>query len=199
MLQAKTITYQYQYCPPVLENVDFTVHAGEIVGLFGPSGCGKSTLGFILAGFLTPQTGEVICQDLPLQQKGYCSVQMIYQHPEMAINPRWKIRKVLHEGNKEYKKYTGQFGIHPSWLDRYPHELSGGELQRIALVRAMTTDTKYIIADEITASLDAGTQALIWQNILPWAKENKVGILAISHNQNLLLKIADRIDSTFKK
>ncbi len=197
MLQAEKIHYRYHHDVPLLEELDCTIEPGEIVGLPGPSGCGKSTLGRLLAGYHTPQAGTISSGGSPLPTGGYCPVQMIFQHPEMSVNPRWRIRKILEEGNTNHAELVRSFGIHQNWLERYPHELSGGELQRIALIRAMTPSTRYLIADEMTASLDPGTQALIWQNVMRWAKSRQVGILAISHDVNLLERICDRIDTTF--
>ncbi|WP_136810819.1 ABC transporter ATP-binding protein [Desulfosediminicola flagellatus] len=199
MLQAEKIHYRYHHDVPLLEELDCTIEPGEIVGLPGPSGCGKSTLGRLLAGYHTPQAGTISRGGNPLQTGGYCPVQMIFQHPEMSVNPRWRIRKILEEGNNDHAELVRSFGIHQNWLERYPHELSGGELQRIALIRAMTPATRYLIADEMTASLDPGTQALIWQNVMSWSKSRDVGILAISHDVNLLERICDRIDSTFTR
>lgn len=199
MLQAKRIYYRYQHDVPLLEELDCTIEPGEIVGLPGPSGCGKSTLGRLLAGYQTPQAGTISSGGNLLPAGGYCPVQMIFQHPELSVNPRWRIRKILEEGNNDHAELVRSFGIHQNWLERYPHELSGGELQRIALIRAMTPSTRYLIADEMTASLDPGTQALIWQNVMRWAKSREVGILAISHDVNLLERICDRIDTSFTK
>lgn len=197
MLQGEMIHYRYNHHAPLLEEVDCTIRSGEIVGLPGPSGCGKSTLGRLLAGYATPQSGTISCEGRPLPKAGYCPVQMIFQHPELAVNPRWKIKKILEEGNSDHRDLLEPFGICENWLERYPHELSGGELQRITLIRAMTPSTRYLIADEMTASLDPGTQALIWQTVMKWAKALKVGILAISHDASLLDRICDRIDNTF--
>jgi peptide/nickel transport system ATP-binding protein/Fe3+-transporting ATPase len=122
---------------------------------------------------------------------------MIFQHAELAVNPRWRIRRIIEEGNCEYGDLLHRFGIRSSWLDRYPHELSGGELQRITLIRAMNPATRHLIADEMTASLDPNTQALIWQTVIPWVKKQQVGLLAITHDRKLLERIADRIDETF--
>jgi peptide/nickel transport system ATP-binding protein/Fe3+-transporting ATPase len=197
MLQAETVVYRYQRHMPLLEGINLTIRPGEIVGLPGASGCGKSTLGRLLAGYLSPQTGAVTYGNRLLPEESYCPVQMIFQHPESSMNPRWKIKKILAEGNQKNADLLQQFGIHSSWLDRFPHELSGGELQRIALIRVMNSDTRYLIADEMTASLDPNTQALIWQSVVPWVKANQVGLLAISHDQKLLARISDRLDHTF--
>lgn len=197
MLQAENISYRYLEQTPLLENANCTIRLGEIVGLPGPSGCGKSTLGRLLAGYHLPQKGTITCQGNPLPKTGYCPVQMIFQHPELAVNPRWHIGKILKEGNNDCGELLHQFGIRSSWMERYPHELSGGELQRVTLVRAMNPSTRFLIADEMTASLDPNTQALIWQTVIPWVKSEQVGVLAISHDSKLLAQIADRIDETF--
>jgi peptide/nickel transport system ATP-binding protein/Fe3+-transporting ATPase len=181
----------------LLEGVDCAVHSGEIVGLPGPSGCGKSTLAKLLAGFVFPQSGKITCNGRPLPANGCAPVQMIFQHPELAVNPRWKISKILAEGNNNCAELLYHFGIHQNQLERYPHELSGGELQRITLIRVMTPATRYLIADEMTASLDPATQASIWKTVLSWAKTEQVGILAISHDTSLLNCICDRIDNGF--
>lgn len=197
MLRADKISYSYNHGLPIIEQLDFTIQPGEIVGLPGDSGRGKSTLGYLLAGYYTPQKGRVFCNEELLRKNGYCPVQMIFQHPELAVNPRWKIKKILQEGNSNYQPLLHQLAIQPDWLERYPHELSGGELQRITLIRAMTPATRYLIADEITASLDPATQAFIWQNLLDWADKNEVGILAISHDMHLLDRISNRIELSF--
>lgn len=199
MLTAEKICYRYHDHPLLLAELDCVIRPGEIVGLSGPSGCGKSTLGRLLAGYDVPFAGTIHCEGKPLPSTGYCPVQMIFQHPELATNPRWKIAKILAEANPDPMALMHQFGIHESWLDRYPHELSGGELQRITLIRAMSPATRYLIADEMTASLDSTTQALIWHAVLRWAKQEQVGILAISHDARLLGHICDRIDCSFSK
>jgi len=197
MLQAEEVCYRYELNTLLLEGVDCTIQSGEIVGLPGPSGCGKSTLARLLAGYAIPRSGRISCDDRPLPAIGFCPVQMIFQHPELAVNPRWKIGTILAEGNSNCSRLLNQFGIHQNMLERYPHELSGGELQRITLIRAMTPATRYLIADEMTASLDPATQALIWQTVLDWARREQVGILAISHDASLLSCICDRIDDSF--
>lgn len=171
---------------------------GEVVGLIGESGIGKSTLASLLTGYLQPSSGTISCDNNLLSGVNGWSAQLVFQHPELAMNPRWKIKKILEEGNTNYTPLLQKFGVATEWLERYPHELSGGELQRVALIRVMNDTTRYIIADEITSSLDANSQALIWTNLLAWAKEKQVGILVISHNINLLRRICDRIDTSFQ-
>lgn len=199
MLTADFLSFAYEKDTTLFDNINFYLYTGEVVGLPGKSGIGKSTLAKLLTGYLQPSSGIIRCDNKPLNNVNGCPAQLIFQHPEMAMNPRWKIRKILAEGNSNYAPLLEKFGIRTQWLQRYPHELSGGELQRIALIRVMNSTTRYIIADEITASLDANSQALIWTNLLAWAREKQIGILVISHNINLLQRICDRVDTSFQK
>jgi peptide/nickel transport system ATP-binding protein/Fe3+-transporting ATPase len=105
------------------------------------------------------------------------------------VNPRWRIDRILREGHPPQLHHLDALGIHPGWLTRYPHELSGGELQRVAIARVLNRQTRYLIADEMTAMLDANTQALIWQVILEFARQNQVGVIAISHDKPLLERL----------
>lgn len=197
MLRAHDVSFRYAQGPPILDLVSLAVAPGEIVGLPGPSGRGKTTLGRILCGYLRPQAGTVTLNGRPLPQSGYYPVQLIFQHPELAMNPRCRIGTILNEATSCSDHILQSLGIRGSWLERYPHELSGGELQRIALARVMNDTTQYLVADEITAMLDANTQAHIWQVLLHWAQEHKVGIVAISHDMHLLHRVAGRIENRF--
>lgn len=197
MLEARRLSYRYDNGPWLLRHLSFRIRPGEVVGLPGPSGRGKTTLGRLLAGYLAPQEGAVTLDDSPLPTGVRCPVQMLFQHPELAMNPRWKAGDIIAEGNPDAGELLDELCISPAWLSRYPHELSGGELQRLAVARAMAPGTRYLVADEMTASLDPNTQALIWGVVLGWARRNDVGILAISHDRALLGRIAHRIDETF--
>lgn len=197
MLKAETVSFRYDGTPWILDRFDFHVAPGEVVGLPGPSGRGKSTLAKILAGHLAPQHGAVTCDGGPLPATGFCPVQLIFQHPELTMNPRWKLGDSLTEGHTPDAATLKRLNIEPSWLSRYPHELSGGELQRLALARVMAPGTRYLLADEMTAMLDPNTQALVWDAVLQWARANAVGVLAVSHDRHLLARVADRIDESF--
>lgn len=197
MLRADSVSYCYQGGPRVLEDVTLHVAPGEVVGLPGPSGQGKTTLGRLLCGYMKPDGGKVTMDDAALPEDVYCPAQLIFQHPELAMNPRCRMGAILNEAGVCDEKILERLGIKTSWRERYPHELSGGELQRVALARVMNSDTKYLVADEITAMLDANTQARIWKILLTWAREQRVGVLAISHDHHLLKKVADRIDNSF--
>lgn len=176
-----------------MEDMDFKIEEGERVAVFAPSGYGKTTLAMLLAGYLKPEKGEILLDGKPLPPKGVCPVQMIFQHPEKAVNPRWKLRKILEEGGIPDISLLDAFGIESAWLDRYPAELSGGELQRFCIARALLIGAKYIICDEISTMLDTITQAQIWNVVLEEAKKKNTGVIAITHNKYLAQRISTRI------
>ncbi len=192
MLEAKNIHFGYDKSRKILNGIDISLGSDEIVGLIGPSGCGKSTFSKILAGYIKAQSGEILYDGKRLP-KGYCPVQLIYQHPEKAVNPKWKMRDVLDEGWNVDEKTLDDLGIRKEWLTRWPSELSGGELQRFCIARALGPKTKYIIADEMTTMLDAITQALIWKVIVKQCRDRKIGLLVVTHNHALADRICDRI------
>ena len=173
--------------------MDLTVESGERVGIMAPSGFGKTTLLKILAGYERPESGEVLLDGTPLERfRGYVPVQMIWQHPEQALNPRWRMRQVLSEGGQVDEESRGRLGIREEWLDRFPSELSGGELQRFCIARALAANPRYLLADEITAMFDAVTQSQIWQALLHEAKERELGMVIVSHSESLLKRICTR-------
>lgn len=193
-LEARRIGYRYPRGPWVFRDASIAVRAGETVGLTGPSGCGKTTLGRILAGYMPPAEGEVSLDGRPLPRTGRHPVQMIHQHPERAVNPRWRMRQTLAEGQAEDAALMEKLGIDGDWLDRWPNELSGGELQRICIARALGPGTRFVIADEMTVMLDAASQAQIWRAVLEKARSESLGLLVISHDLHLLERICDRIE-----
>lgn len=118
---------------------------------------------------------------------------MIYQHPEVAINPRWKMEKILNEGWNPGKELLDEIGIEESWLNRWPSELSGGELQRFCIARALSPMTKFLICDEISTMLDVITQAQIWNLLLKISNKNNLGMLIVTHNIELAKRVSDKI------
>ncbi|MHB9293447.1 peptide/nickel transport system ATP-binding protein [Hollandina sp. SP2] len=192
-IEAKNICFSYGKGKPVLDTVSFTLHSGERTAIIGPSGCGKSTLARILAGYLIPHSGEVLLDGRPLPSKGYCPVQLIYQHPEKAVNPRRKMGKTLTEGWEPDGPFLASMGIEKPWLERYPRELSGGEIQRFCIARALGPETRFIIADEMSTMLDVITQAQIWNALLDIVTARNLGLFVITHNPYLAEKIGARI------
>lgn len=193
-LEAKNIYFRYdQKQNWILENKNFKVDQGEFVAILAPSGYGKTTLAMLLAGYLEPQKGEIRLDGKPLPKKGISPVQLIYQHPEKAINPRWKLKKVLEESGQIDEAILESFGIEQAWLNRYPRELSGGELQRFCVARALMSGAEYLICDENSTMLDVITQAQIWNVILDEAKNRNMGLVIVTHNEHLASRISTKI------
>lgn len=193
LLEGKNISFQYGKEEFILEDFNISIESGERVGFIAKSGYGKSTLAKILAGYLKPTKGEVLLDRKPIPQKGYHPVQLIYQHPEKAINPRWKMKEVLEEGNVFNEEMMKEMGIEKHWLSRYPTELSSGELQRFSIARAMGKETKFLIADEITTMLDVISQAQIWNMVLNQVEKRNLGLLVITHNIHLADRVCTRM------
>ncbi len=193
-LEAKNIYFRYDRKQPwILEDCSVRVDRGECLAISAPSGYGKTTLAMLLSGYIKPVKGEILIDGKALPEKGVCPVQLIHQHPERAINPRWRLKRVLEESGKIDADVLHAFGIEHEWLDRFPRELSGGELQRFCVARALMSGADYLICDEISTMLDVITQAQIWNVVLEEAKKRNIGLIAVTHNMHLAKKIATRI------
>lgn len=193
-LEGKGLTFGYRKKGRVLEAVDLTVEPGERVGLAGPSGRGKTTLCKLLAGYEKPAEGTVLLDGKPLgAYRGLCPVQMIWQHPETAVDPLLKLKDSVSEAGPVGEGLMDALHIQPGWLERYPTELSGGELQRFCIARALAPGVKYLLCDEITAMLDPITQAQIWNVLLAEAERRELGLLIVSHDSALLERLCTRI------
>ena len=222
-LEARDISFAYVPGRPVLEQVSLAVEPGERVAIAAPSGAGKSTLCRLLAGYLEPQAGAVLVDGERVDAHAARSraprpVQLIVQHPEQAFDPLTRMKRSLVEGapragagargeragarsrqaSLEHARATGlfdRFGIRDAWLERLPHELSGGELMRCCIVRALLAEPRYLICDEMTAMLDAVTQAELWRSVLAIADERRMGIVLVSHSPALVRRLATRVYS----
>jgi peptide/nickel transport system ATP-binding protein len=193
MLEARSITFGYaKGDKPLYEDYSLEVAPGERVALVAPSGRGKTTLCRLLAGYERPWSGEVLCDGSPLPSSGTCPVQLIGQHPELAVDPRLRMEKTLAEAGDVSDELLAALGIRQEWMRRYPHELSGGELQRFCIARAVTCRPHYLIADEVSTMLDALTQAQIWHFLLNWQAESGAGLVLVSHSPALVERVATR-------
>lgn len=193
-IEARNVSFRYDERQPwILQDVSLKVEEGERVGLIGPSGYGKSTLVKLMSGYLKPIKGEILLDGEPLSTKGKSPVQLIYQHPEKAINPRWKMKKVLQESGMFRKEVMEALGIEKDWLERYPRELSGGELQRFCVARSLFPGTHFLFADEMSTMLDVITQAQIWSLMLKEVEQRNLGLLMVTHNAELAKKVCTRM------
>ncbi|RYU68436.1 ATP-binding cassette domain-containing protein [Aliivibrio finisterrensis] len=191
MIYLTNATVRYQ--TKLLPLPDIRLAQGGILGLNGVSGSGKSTVAMLLSGFLIPTSGIVVT---PAYDKHKANpVQWVGQHPELSFNPKWTLLKSLKESFRQvdFDSHLKSFSIEKEWLSRYPKELSGGQLQRIALLRALLPTTQYLLCDEITAQLDPITQQSIWTQLLKLSKEKNIGLLIISHEKSLLNSICEKV------
>lgn len=195
-----------------VRGVDIEIRAGETYALVGASGSGKTTLGKVLLMLIPPSRGEIWFKgEMISGRKGSGlallrrRMQIIPQHPEDALNPRWKIgRSVLepyqiHPDLSPDRKIREQMpvlllktGLHPGYADRYPHQLSGGELQRVVIARALALQPDFLVCDEPTSMLDVSVQASIIRLLQDIQEKSSITLLFITHDITLARIIADR-------
>jgi len=195
-----------------VNNVSFSLKQGQTLGVVGESGCGKTTLCRIIMGICPPDSGSiVVCGRNVYKDKNktftQCrDIQFIFQNPVAALNPAFTIRrnlmdyfiinkKVLPDCNLEEQliKLLDMVSLESSCLDRYPHELSGGQCQRLCIARALSTNPKIIICDEITSALDVLTQAQIINMLLELQKQTGVAYVFVSHDMGVIRHMSDEI------
>ena len=195
-----------------VENVNFKIPEGEILGLVGESGSGKTTLGRSIIRLIEPSEGKIFYNNkniIKFKEKEMRELrkdfQIIFQDPFASLDPRKKIFDIISQGlkihakmNKEeiYEKVTTiikDVGLQEEHLNRYPHEFSGGQRQRIGIARALVLDPKFIIADEPVSALDVTIQAQILNLILELKEKYSLTILFISHDLSVINQIADRV------
>lgn len=197
VLEAKNVAFSYPHGRRVLDGVSMRVASDERVALFAPSGFGKSTLCQILAGYLKPDEGEVLLDGAAFdaESRQPNPIQLIWQHPEAAVDPYLRVGSSMREGGEVPPELVTGLGIREEWLGRFPHELSGGELQRCCIARTLAAHPRFIIADEISTMLDAITQAQIWEFLLSYCAEHEVGLVLVTHSEALQRRLATRVVS----
>lgn len=195
ILEAKNLSFRYEESGrKILDQFSLQVDSSERVGILAPSGFGKTTLCKILAGYEEPETGTVLMDGKSLYSyKGYCPVQMIWQHPEQAVNPRLRMRNVFEEGDQVETELIKKLGIELDWMNRFPTELSGGELQRFCIARALGKRTRFLLADEISTMLDLITQSQIWHFLMEETQRRGIGMIVVSHSPELVEKVCTRV------
>ena len=193
-VEVNNVSFRYNSSSPwVLKDVSLKVKSGERIGLVGPSGYGKSTLAKIIAGYMKADSGKILYDGKEFENNAFSPIQLVYQHPEKAVNPRLKMDKILYEGWNVEDKLLKEFGIEKSWLKRWPGELSGGELQRFCIVRALSPKTRFLVCDEISTMLDVITQAQIWNSLIKICNRNNIGMIVVTHNMALAKRVCNRI------
>ena len=195
---------------PVLEDISFDVQEGEILGMTGASGSGKSTLIRCIMRLIPVDSGQIVLNGTNLlqlssreMQETRKEMQMVFQNPVSALNPRKSIRASMEEpfrihalpGNPhtEITEIFTKLRLRRELLERYPHQVSGGELQRICLGRMLLLRPKLLLLDEPTSMLDVSVQAQIISILREIRKEYPMTLLFVSHDLSLLKAVCDRI------
>jgi peptide/nickel transport system ATP-binding protein len=197
-------------------NVNLELVRGETLGLVGESGSGKSTVGRLLLRLLRPDTGTITFDGHSLEELGPRAMrglrprmQIIFQNPYSALNPRMTAEEIvgfnlrpLGVGAKEHReRVLGAFrlvGLGSDFLGRYPHQLSGGQAQRVGIARALVSSPDFIVADEIVSALDVSVQAEILALLMDLRARLRLTTLFISHNLSVVRYVSDRAAVMYK-
>ena len=196
-----------------VEDVTFDIRRGETLSLVGESGCGKSTVARLLVGLYAPTAGSVrfFGHDLaelntprgrPLRQK----LQMIFQDPYASLNPRWRVADIIAEPLRAHgvlsertaitarvDELLQQVRLSPADKEKYPHQFSGGQRQRLSIARALATKPEFLVCDEPTSALDVSVQAQVLNLMKDLQRAMGLTYLFISHNLAVVHHISDRI------
>lgn len=195
-----------------IDDVSFEIEEGKTLGLVGESGCGKSTLSRVILKLIKADGGRIFFQGKEISNYSFSqmrelrgNMQIIFQHPDSALSPKktinnsliepLKIHKVYKNGESEelIKHYLKFVGIGEEILSRYPHQVSGGQIQRVVIARALLLNPKFIILDEPTSMLDVSVQAQVIEVLKKAQRKFGITYLFISHDIDLVRAISDEI------
>lgn len=196
-----------------VDGVSFDLMAGETLGIVGESGCGKSTLARAIIRLVDATAGEAIWMGRDLLKLSDADmlavrkdIQMIFQDPLASLNPRMTAGEIIAEPLKTHfkgmkkperrekvQRMMEKVGMDPTLINRYPHEFSGGQCQRIGIARALITNPKLIICDEPVSALDVSVQAQVVNLLMKLQKELGISLLFIAHDLSVVKHISNRI------
>lgn len=190
----------------VLKNISFELKQRECLGIIGESGSGKSTLGRLLAGIEKPDRGEVLFDGSPITDRSARSgnISAVFQDCHSSINPYYTVERAImeplrklgiarEERSDRIDALLRQVGLNSSYRRKYPHELSGGEAQRVCIARAVATGPRCLLLDEAVSSLDGTVQAQVLELLIDLRQVYDIAYLFISHDLQAAAYICDRV------
>ncbi|MBN1469811.1 MAG: ABC transporter ATP-binding protein [Fusobacteriaceae bacterium] len=181
----------------VLKGVSFTMAKGKCIGLIGESGSGKSTLGRIILGIEKPSSGEILLEK-------NTKISVVFQDYTSSVNPSYKVKDIIEEAlsaivknskerEKEIINLLDKVGLNETFINRYPHELSGGQLQRVCIARAISIKPDFILLDEAVSSLDINVQVQILDLLKKLKVEDNLSYLFITHDLMTITYLCDSV------
>lgn len=188
----------------VLKGVSFELHKGECLGIIGESGSGKSTLGKVILGLEKQDSGKILFEGSELRKQWQSEMNVVFQDYTSSVNPKFKVYEIINEtllqsklsGEDKRKKIIElleQVGLNEDFYYRYPHQLSGGQLQRVCIARAIAKMPKFILLDEAISSLDVSTQVQILDLLIELKEKYGLSYLFITHDLTAVTYICDRV------
>ena len=209
ILEGKGLCKRYRKQDRVIEalrGVDFHLEDGEILGLAGESGSGKSTLLKLIAGLEPPSEGRILLHGRELHarrsREEYRAMQMVFQNAGGSFHPRRtvfdSIAESVHslrgrDARMNVAELSDMIGLPTELFNRYPHQLSGGQCQRMAIARAMAVEPEILLCDEITSALDVSSQAQILRLLADICRENRTAAIFVSHDLAVIRCLCDRV------
>ena len=200
-----------------VDDISFSIRKGETFGLVGESGCGKTTTSRLVLGLMKPDEGRILFENRDIRTLAKKEIfnlrknmQVIFQDPFSSLNPRMKIKEIISEGLLVQKKCTAaesdrlcdetleMVGLRRAYKDRYPHQFSGGERQRIGIARAIILKPKFIVCDEPVSSLDVSIQAKILKLLNELKTRLNLTYLFIAHDLSVVANMCENVAVMYK-